>query len=403
VTGAKQSRKGLMVGYQEADVKADIKADIKADVKREREQQRRSNLSLAGGAILFWILMVVVAVRDYQRDGGKDWWEPVLWETSSGLVVVLIFYAQSSLLFDHKLLETPRLWFVRILRYLPLVCISFVVLTFGLRHAVYALLERRYEHEPWLDVFFYESVKLSIFMGLFYMVIFGVRSWLFLLREKVRAERATQLFQQAQLRNLNQQLQPHFLFNALNTISSLMYSDLKAADQAVNRLADLLRHQLDSGDKTETTVAEEIALLRAYAELMQLRFVDRVELRFEIDPAALHRRVPSLCLQILLENTFKHTVEKRSGLCRISIAVQETKQTERTLTLSVEDDLGVLPDNITHTPGIGLDNLRQRLALMKDAQTHLQIQRRPQGGVRTEIVITTCEDEDKDEHEHNAA
>nr|WP_315481622.1 histidine kinase [uncultured Undibacterium sp.] len=372
-------REWIMVGYQESDV------------RREREQQRMSNLSLAGGAILFWILMVVVAVQDYQRDGGQDWWEPVVWETSSALVVTLIFYLQSSLLFDQKLLQTPRLWFSRILRYLPLVCVSFVVLTFSLRHAVYALLERRYSHEPWLEVFFYESVKLSIFMGLFYMVIFGIRSYLFLLREKVRAERATQLFQQAQLQNLNQQLQPHFLFNALNTVSSLMYSDLKAADMALNRLADLLRHQLDSGEQTETTVAQEIALLRAYAELMQLRFVDRVELRWQIDSAALNRKVPSLCLQLLLENTFKHTVEKRSGLCTITIAVQER---EGNVMLSVEDDLGVLSTNSTQPQGIGLDNLRQRLALMKDVQANLQIQNRPQGGVRTEIMITAIAQND---------
>ncbi len=160
---------------------------------------------------------------------------------------------------------------------------------------------------------------------------------------------------------------------------------------ALNRLPDLLRHQLDSGEQTETTVAQEIALLRASSELMQLRFVDRVELRWEIDSAALNRKVPSLCLQLLLENTFKHTVEKRSGLCAITIAVQERKGN---VMLSVEDDLGVLSTNSTQTQGIGLDNLRQRLALMKDVQANLQIQNRPQGGVRTEIMITAIAQND---------
>lgn len=356
------------------------------DVGREREQRRRSNVSLIVGALLFWALMVFVAVQDYRRNGGQDWWEPVFWESSSAVVGSLIFYLQLPLLLDQTLLQAPRLWFARLLRYLPLVCISFVVLTFSLRHAIYALLGRSYSHDPWLSLFFYESIKLSIFMGLFYVVVFGVQSYLFLLREKARAEKAVQLFQQAQLQNLSQQMQPHFLFNALNTISSLMYSDVKAADTAINRLAQLLRHHLDSGEQSVATVEQELAYVRAYAELMQLRFSDRVEITWAIDTQALQRTVPSLCLQLLLENTFKHTVEKRSGLCKIHIAVASENGG---LLLSVEDDVGELDDHPAHKPGIGLENLRQRLAMMPGVQTRLQIQNQSPLGVRTEIHITS--------------
>lgn len=364
-----------MAGYQEFDV------------SREREQRRIGNVSLIAGAILFWALMVAVAVQDYRRHGGQEWWEPVFWEISSALVGSFIFYLQLPLLLDQNLLQTPRLWFARLLRYLPLVCISFVILTFSLRHAVYAFLGRSYSHDPWLSLFIYESIKLSIFVGLFYVVVFGVQSYLFLLREKARAEKAFQLFQQAQLQNLSQQLQPHFLFNALNTISSLMYSDIKAADTALNRLAQLLRHHLDAGEQSVSTVEQELTYLRAYAELMQLRFVDRVEIKWEIDAATLARPVPSLCLQLLLENTFKHTVEQRSGFCTIHIAAQIREQS---LVLAVQDNLGTLSDVAGQAPkpGIGLNNLRQRLALMPGMQTSLQIQNQPQAGVRTEIVIS---------------
>ncbi len=356
------------------------------DVSPEDGQRRISTLSLIVGATLFWALMVAVAVQDYWRDGGEHWWEPVLWETSSAVVGSFIFYLQLPLLRDQALLQTPRLWFARLLRYLPLVCIGFVVLTFSVRHAMYALLGRSYSHDPWLNVFFYESIKLSIFMGLFYVIVFGVQSYLFLLREKARAEKAFQLFQQAQLQNLSQQLQPHFLFNALNTISSLMYSDVKAADKAIHRLAELLRHHLDTGEQSVSTVEQELAYVRAYVELMQLRFVDRVEIDWAIDTAAYPRAVPSLCLQLLLENTFKHTVEKRSGYCTICIAVQLREQS---LLLSVEDNVGNLSEGSEPSQGIGLNNLRQRLSLMPGVQTSLQIQNQPQAGVRTEIVITT--------------
>lgn len=355
------------------------------DVSRERAQRRRSHLIMIAGAMLFWTLMVTVAVQDYRRDGGQFWWEPVLWETSSALVGSLIFYLQSPILLDQALLQTPRLWFARILRYLPLVCVCFVVFTFGLRHAVYALLGRSYSHDPWLSVFFYESIKLSIFMGLFYVVLFGVQSYLFLLREKARSEKAVRLFQQAQLQNLSQQLQPHFLFNALNTISSLMYSDVKAADTAINRLAQLLRHHLDTREQSVVTVEQELSYVRAYAELMQLRFSDRVEITWAIEAGALTCFVPSLCLQLLLENTFKHTVEKRSGLCQIHIAVAIE---DGSLLLSVEDDVGALDSHPAQQPGIGLENLRQRLGMMQGVHTHLQIQNQFPLGVRTEIHIT---------------
>ena len=125
--------------------------------------------------------------------------------------------------------------------------------------------------------------------------------------------------------------------------------------------------------------------------LLKMRFEN--SLFYELPTTSINpeAKVVPLSLQLLLENTFKHTVEKRSGLCTITIAVQER---EGNVMLSVEDDLGVLSTNSTQPQGIGLDNLRQRLALMKDAQANLQIQNRPQGGVRTEIMITAIAQND---------
>ncbi|MFZ6800861.1 sensor histidine kinase [Undibacterium sp. Di24W] len=337
--------------------------------------------SAFGGTVLFWALMVAVAVQDYQRAGGKHLWEPVLWESSSALVGTIIFYLQWPLLTNKSLLQTPRRWFFRLLTYLPLVCISFVCVTFSIRHGLYALIGDTYSHDPWLEVIVYESIKLSIFFGLFYVVVFGVQSYMFLVEEKANAERATRLLQQAHIQRLSQQIQPHFLFNALNTISSLMYSDLKAADTAITRLAELLRHTLDLGEQTETTFARELELLRAFAELMQLRFVDRVSIEWQIDPRSLTCKVPTMCLQVLLENTFKHTVEKRSAKTHIVI---RTSSNENILSLIVEDNMGNLGQNPS---GIGLNNLRQRLTVMYGGHASFQITQSLPAGVRSEIRI----------------
>lgn len=334
-----------------------------------------------GGAFLFWALMVAVAIQDYRRDGGQHLWEPIFWESSSALVGSFIFKLQWPLLTNKFLLQAPRRWFLRLIAYLPLVCIGFVCMTFSIRHGVYALIGGVYSHDTWPQVFIYESIKLSIFFGLFYVVIFGVQSYVFLLEEKVNAEQASKLLQEAHIQRLSQQIQPHFLFNALNTISSLMYSDLKAADTAISRLAELLRHTLDLGEETQTTLARELDLLRAFAELMQLRFVDRVVIDWQIDPLTLPCKVPTMCLQVLLENTFKHTVEARSTMTRILV---RTSLQNRSLSLIVEDDAGCLKAKIA---GIGLSNLRQRLAVMYAENAKLMIEECLPAGVKTTINI----------------
>lgn len=352
-------------------------------------QQRVGRLSMIGGAILFWALMVAVAVQDYWRDGGQNVWEPIFWESSSALVGSFLFYLQLPVLTDRQLLQTPRRWFLRQITYLPLVCIGFIVLTFSLRHAVYFLFGRTYSHDPWPEVFVYESIKLSIFLGLFYVVIFGVQSYIFLLEEKNSAERASKLLQAAHIQRLSQQIQPHFLFNALNAISSLMYTDVNAADKALSRLAALLRHTLDLGEETETSLERELELLHAYADLMLIRFDERARISWQIAPQTLRCKVPTMCLQVLLENTFKHTVEKRSGMTQI--VVQANVLADQ-LQLIVEDDAGHLDSNsdsnLDSKPvGIGLNNLRQRLAVMYGERASFKIEAQHPAGVRSEIYL----------------
>ena len=160
-----------------------------------------------------------------------------------------------------------------------------------------------------------------MFIGLFTVIRFGILSYQELLEEKLRAEKSNALLRQAQLQRLTQQMQPHFLFNALNTVSSLMHTDVERADATLIRLADVLRATLDVSELHEAPLSTELRLVRGYAQVMQERYSDRVDIAWRIDDAALDCMLPVMSIQPLLENIFKHTVERRREPTRIVVSV----------------------------------------------------------------------------------
>jgi hypothetical protein len=145
-------------------------------------------------------------------------------------------------------LAQPWRWFGASLAWLPLAAPAFVVAAFGLRHAVHAALRQPYHHEAWGAVFRYESLKFGLFYLPFVAILFGMRSRAALAAERVRTERTRALMQQAQLVQLTQQIEPHFLFNALNTIAATVHADAELADRLLTRLAALLRAAMADKD-----------------------------------------------------------------------------------------------------------------------------------------------------------
>ncbi len=169
---------------------------------------------------------------------------------------------------------------------------------------------RPYRHEPWPDLFVYESVKLVLFGNLWLGIIFGFNSFALWRSQREQLLQIQKSLAETQLLHLQSQLRPHFLFNALNTVSSLMHSDPARADRMLVRLGDLLRASLQVERRELSPMQEELQLLELYAQIMQERFVGRVNLSWDIDARTLRAAVPSLLLQPLLENAFKHGVEK---------------------------------------------------------------------------------------------
>jgi sensor histidine kinase YesM len=308
---------------------------------------------------VFWALMIVVAVQDQLHADDIEWWEPLLWEGSSAIGATLWILLQRRA--DHryrKYLHEPLKWFAHHLKWMPLIAATFIAGVYSFRHVVYDLLDTVYEHESWTFIAVYESLKLVLFAGLWLGIVFGFSSFEQWRRERRELALLQRSLAEAQLAQLKAQLRPHFLFNALNTISALMHVDAERADRLLARLSELLRASLQSDDRERITLQEEVRLLELYAQVMQERFADRVSLEWRIDAAIGAANVPALLLQPLLENAFKHGVEQSREPVRIEIAAnREGPQ----LALAVSNT-GRLQS--AAGGGVGLQNCRERLRVM---------------------------------------
>lgn len=197
-----------------------------------------------------------------------------------------------------------------------------------------------------------------------YWAIVGLSHALLYYREsRDRALRTAQLetrLVEAQLQTLQQQLHPHFLFNTLHAISTLMHRDVAAADRTLIRLSDLLRMTLERLGEREVTLASELEFLQKYLDIERVRFADRLVVRFDIGPDAESALVPTLLLQPLVENAIKHGVARKSGPGYIDVSAH--RQDDK-LWLEIRDDgVGLSEDAlIALHKGIGISTTRARL------------------------------------------
>lgn len=187
-----------------------------------------------------------------------------------------------------------------------------------------------------------------------------------------RNSRLNQELTEARLSNLQHQLQPHFLFNALNGISSHIHDQPDRAVDMISLLADLLRRSFDqSADESLTPLREELASLDHYLELQSMRFGERLRVTREIAPDTLDLRVPPFLLQPLAENFVRHAVETTPGPRHLTITTRLENQ--RLLLLLSDDGPGPLESSPNPGTGTGLRNIRQRLASHFPDNHHLAI------------------------------
>jgi two-component system LytT family sensor kinase len=190
---------------------------------------------------------------------------------------------------------------------------------------------------------------------------------------------------QAQLEALRSQIHPHFLFNTLHSISTLMHRDVEAADTMLTRLSDLLRLTMKHRGDNEITLRDELALVDNYIEIMRVRFGDRVSITRNVDPAALDVLVPQFVLQPLVENAFDHGIARTPGASSIVIgAVRGNGHLE----LSVSDDgRGEASTTNGSKNGIGLTNTKLRLEQLYGSAQSMSLEKLPGSGMRVAISV----------------
>ena len=176
-----------------------------------------------------------------------------------------------------------------------------------------------------------------------------------------RERKLTELAATAQLAALRAQINPHFLFNSLNSIAHLIHTDPEKAEACVERLAEMFRYVLHRADRDFVPLAEELQMTRAYLDIERARFDDRLRVETRVDPRSLHHLIPNLVLQPLVENAVKHGLSRKLGAGTVSI---DASVDGELLTLAVADDGPGMPERLlgeVWDRGVGLRNLRDRL------------------------------------------
>lgn len=190
---------------------------------------------------------------------------------------------------------------------------------------------------------------------------FGIKNYMMLQEEKERGLKAMNMAHEAQLKMLRYQLNPHFLFNTLNAVSTLVLdNNNQLANVMVTRLSRFLRYSLDNDPMQKVTVAEEVAALKLYLDIEKVRFDERLRLVFDIEPEAQQALMPSLLLQPLVENSIKYAIAQAINGGTIAVSAK-VFGAELLLTV-VDDGPGIdLSAGIPREGGVGLSNCCNRL------------------------------------------
>lgn len=343
-----------------------------------------------------WTLVSLISLtRHYMEEAGaaetRPFWKVFLiWLTcyySWALLTPAVFWVARQWAF------VKGRWGRNFLIHIPFSAV-FTAVSILISHFLYCVVA----HKPVAEVSDYlASLRFTSFLKHFPLywttvVVANVLSSFRALRQKERLAAQLQLersqletsLRQAQLDALRMQLNPHFLFNTLQTISVLMMDDTASANRMLVRLSDLLRSTLRSSVDSFTLLRDEIAFLRAYLEIEQIRFADRLHVTWNLHPDTERALVPTLLLQPLVENSIRHGIARMATPGTITISAHIT---EDVLHLAVADTgPGLSGTQREAGHGIGLSNTRKRLKQLYP-EHDMEVIAGPNGGFEVRVAF----------------
>ncbi len=244
-----------------------------------------------------------------------------------------------------------------------------------------------YRPDAWY-MYFTNTINSLIMVGCWSGVYFGIKNFQMLQKEKQNALKATTMAHQAHIKMLRYQLNPHFLFNTLNAISTLiLLKENDTAEAMVTRLSDFLRYSLDNDPIKRVPLGQETKALRLYLEIEKVRFDDRLEVNWDIDEGCEAALVPSMILQPIIENSIKHAISKMEKGGQIWITARSFGND---LLMDVADNgpgADIKNGQLSRENGVGLANIRERLQSLYQRNFALSIEHNQPSGVRVRIRI----------------
>jgi sensor histidine kinase YesM len=217
-------------------------------------------------------------------------------------------------------------------------------------------------------------------IGVGHALLFAQRAY----ERQRQAEQLQARLTETQLDALRAQLDPHFLFNALNSIAETIHRDPAAADRMLVGLGELLRSSLERRDTRVVPLEEELRLLRHYLQIEQVRLGDRLDVQWDVAPGLADALVPPLLLQPLAENAIRHAIATKIAPGRLEVRAWADRDG---LWLAIRDDGGAQASAAPIRHGVGLSNIRARLALLYGEDHALELERLPDGGTDARVRL----------------
>jgi two-component system LytT family sensor kinase len=256
-------------------------------------------------------------------------------------------------------LNTPKIWLKLSALIIIFGFISALLMTLAL--GLYFLLAGYTQHLVFFMITVYQNwLIMALTVGLWAVVYVVIMHMQTLNQLKTEQQQVQLQLKEAELNNLAGQLNPHFLFNGLNNIRALINEDGAKARHILTELSELLRHSLNAPKSRFTPIAQELDMVRAYVELAQIQYEERLQYQEHIDSSLNHVLIPPLMIQLLIENAIRHGIDHHQGQGVLKLEIQTQ---DNDLIIRVSN-----PGKITHTErkssGIGLANISKRLQLL---------------------------------------